>query len=52
MVVEVATRSMTAAQRLEGLASALAFAHEHLGSGGQPHPRPTRKRYAAAEVCC
>ena len=38
--------SMTTAQRLEGLASALAFAREHL-EGGEPAriPEPTRKRY-------
>ena len=46
VVVEVTTRSMTTAQRLEGLASALAFAREHL-EGGEPAriPEPTRKRY-------
>ena len=46
VVVEVTTRSMTAAQRLEGLASALAFAREHLEGGEPSHiPEPTRKRY-------
>ena len=46
VVVEVTTRSMTAAQRLEGLASALAFAREHLEGGEPAHiPEPTRKRY-------
>jgi len=46
VVVEVTTRSMTAAQRLEGLASALAFAREYLEGGEPAHiPEPTRKRY-------
>ena len=46
VVVEVTTRSMTASQRLEGLASALAFAREHLEGGEPAHiPEPTRKRY-------
>ena len=46
VVVEVSTRSMTAAQRVEGLASALAFAREHLEGGEPAHiPEPTRKRY-------
>ncbi len=41
VVVEVTTRSMTAAQRLEGLASALAFAREHL-EGGSRRTSPSR----------
>ena len=37
---------MSAAQRREGLASALAFARQHL-EGAEPasFPEPTRKRY-------
>ena len=48
VVVEVNTRGMSGAQRREGLASALAFAREHLeGTGDAPVriPPPTRKRY-------
>ena len=48
VVVEVNTRGMSGAQRREGLASALAFAREHLeGTGDAPGriPPPTRKRY-------
>ena len=47
VVVEVNTRTMSDAERREGLASALAFAREHLeGAGGQVYvPEPTRKRY-------
>ena len=46
VVVEVKTGSMSAAERREGLASALAFAREHLEGGEPAHiPEPTRKRY-------
>ncbi|AYD89457.1 sugar phosphate isomerase/epimerase [Actinomyces sp. 2119] len=47
VVVEVKTGSMSPDQRREGLASALAFAREHLeGRGGDVHvPEPTRRRY-------
>ncbi|MDO4242362.1 MAG: sugar phosphate isomerase/epimerase [Actinomyces sp.] len=49
VVVEVNTRSMSASQRREGLASALAFAREHLEGEGRTQdvhvPVPTRKRY-------
>lgn len=49
VVVEVNTRTMSADERREGLASALAFAREHLDGEGLTHnvhvPAPTRKRY-------
>ncbi|MBW3070048.1 hypothetical protein CWT12_03360 [Actinomyces sp. 432] len=49
VVVEVNTRTMSAAQRREGLASALAFAREHLDGEGDTTavhvPAPTRRRY-------
>ncbi|WP_194948505.1 sugar phosphate isomerase/epimerase family protein [Actinomyces trachealis] len=49
VVVEVSTRTMTPEQRYEGLASALAFAREHLEGEGRTEtvhiPEPTRKRY-------
>ena len=47
-VIEVNTRGMSGAQRREGLASALAFAREHLEGTGDAPVRispPTRKRY-------
>ena len=49
VVVEVNTRGMSGAQRREGLASALAFAREHLEGAGNTGavriPPPTRRRY-------
>lgn len=50
VVVEVSTRSMSPAQRREGLASALAFARHHLeGADPAPIPEPTRKRYRKSQ---
>ena len=47
--LEVNTRTMSADERREGLASALAFAREHLDGEGLTQnvhvPAPTRKRY-------
>ncbi|WP_136313314.1 sugar phosphate isomerase/epimerase family protein [Actinomyces procaprae] len=52
VVVEVNTRTMSADQRREGLASALAFAREHLEGEGDTAavrvPAPTRRRYRDA----
>ena len=49
VVVEVKTGSMSAAERREGLASALAFAREHLEGEGRTEnvhvPAPKRRRY-------
>ena len=49
VVVEVKAGSMTAAERREGLTSALAFAREHLEGEGRTEnvhvPAPTRRRY-------
>ena len=49
VVVEVKTGSMTAVERREALASALAFAREHLEGQGRTEnvhvPAPTRRRY-------
>ena len=49
VVVEVNTRGMSREQRREGLASALAFAREHLEGAGNTGavriPPPTRRRY-------
>ena len=49
VVVEVTTRGMSQEQRLEALASSLAFAREHLEGEGNTEsvhvPPPTRKRY-------
>ena len=49
VVVEVKAGSMKAAERREGLASALAFAREHLEGEGRTEsvhvPAPTRRRY-------
>ncbi len=49
VVVEVSTRGMTQAQRMEGLASALAFAREHLDGDGRTEsvhvPEVTRRRF-------
>lgn len=46
VVVEVTTRSMNPEQRREGLASALAFARQHLEGAEPAHiPEPTRRRY-------
>ncbi|WP_233188033.1 sugar phosphate isomerase/epimerase family protein [Actinomyces qiguomingii] len=52
VVVEVNTRNMSTHERREGLASALAFAREHLegdGDTGSVHvPAPTRRRFRDA----
>ncbi|MCL3777714.1 MULTISPECIES: sugar phosphate isomerase/epimerase family protein [unclassified Actinomyces] len=49
VVVEVSTRGMSEEQRLEALASSLAFAREHLEGAGDTGavrvPAPTRRRY-------
>lgn len=49
VVVEVSTRGMNRSQRREALASALAFAREHLDGDGDTDsvhvPAPSRKRY-------
>ncbi|SDN46778.1 Sugar phosphate isomerase/epimerase [Actinomyces ruminicola] len=54
VVVEVNTRTMSVEERWEGLASALAFAREHLEGEGNTDavrvPAPTRRRYRDARA--